>query len=199
MNLLGKIDLKDPVKRDGLLILMITILGAALFFHQVIMPQQQEYASLEKVYKKKSAELNAIRNMKTQRDRLTEENARRKAQLDSLREMFPDQKEIAKLISDIHDIAQASGIYTQRFNPLPDIVRQHHVENRYQLTVMGGYHQMGNFFAYLANLPLIVNLSNVRINTSPNIEASIAEFEEHGRVVRSTVASFEMTTFSSKK
>lgn len=199
MSWIKNIDLRDPRKREGVLIVVVTLLGAALFYNQVYAPQRSELGTLEQTHKQKTIELNAIRNMKIQRDRLSQENAQRNAQLDSLRQLFPDQKEIPKLIQDISTIAKASGIYTRTFNPLPDVVQEHHVENRYFLTVTGGYHQLGNFFAYLANLPLIINLSNVKIYTSSDIEASIQEFEEHGRQVQSVVASFEMTTFSSKQ
>ncbi len=199
MNWIKSLDLKDHRKRDGILLVLATVFCAILFYYQLILPLSRELNSLKQVYHQKSVELNAIRNMKTQRDRLSEENVRRQGQLDSLRRMFPDRKEIPRLIRDINSIAKASGIYTRKFNPLPDKVREHYIENRYFVSVSGGYHQLGNFFAHMANLPLIINLSNVKINTDRGIEQSIAEFEKHGKAIQSIVASFEMTTFSSRQ
>jgi type IV pilus assembly protein PilO len=113
--------------------------------------------------------------------------------------MFPDQKEIPKLIREITGVARASGIYTTRFNPLPDIQREYYVENRYDLSVTGGYHQLAQFFSFLANMPLIINLSNVVISQNPSLEQSKQEAEEHGTPITSIMATFQMTTFSSKK
>jgi type IV pilus assembly protein PilO len=121
------------------------------------------------------------------------------AKLDSLKNIFPDSKEIPKLIREITKVAVASGIETKKFTPQPDIVKEYYIENRYNMSVAGGYHQLATFFSFFANLPLIINVSKVQINVAPDIQNAIKLSEEHGGTVASISATFEMTTFSSKK
>jgi type IV pilus assembly protein PilO len=147
----------------------------------------------------KQKELNSILALKPQLARLEQEIALAQHRLDSLKSIFPDQKEVPKLIREITGVARASGIYTTRFNPLPDIEKEYYIENRYDLSVEGGYHDLARFYGFLANMPLIINLSNVVIKTNPGIEESKKLSEEHGNTVTTTVTSFRMTTFSSKK
>jgi type IV pilus assembly protein PilO len=147
----------------------------------------------------KQKELNSILALKPQLARLEQEIAFAQHRLDSLKSIFPDQKEVPKLIREITGVARASGIFTTRFAPLPDIEKEYYIENRYDLSVEGGYHDLARFYSFLANMPLIINLSNVAIKTNPRIEESKKLSEEHGNTVTTTITSFRMTTFSSKK
>ncbi|MBD3322865.1 MAG: type 4a pilus biogenesis protein PilO, partial [Chitinivibrionales bacterium] len=76
---------------------------------------------------------------------------------------------------------------------------EYYIENRYSLAVIGGYHQLANFFSFLANLPLLVNLSEVTISANSSMEQSIDLHEKHGTPIQSLSVNFTMTTFSSKR
>jgi type IV pilus assembly protein PilO len=195
---LSKIDFRDTKTRTALLILLVGVAGGFGIHRMYIVDLRQQVQTLESTHSRKVSELNEIRLLKPQMERLRKEVAFLDQELDSLRKKFPDQKEIPRLIRDITKVAKASGIYTKKFNPLPDVVREYYVENRYAISVTGGYHELANFFSFLANLPLIINLSNVRINTNPGVEQSKNLFKAHGGSIETIIATFEMTTFSSK-
>ena len=197
MNL--KLNFKNPHVRN---ILIISAVGAAsivLWYQFVFVGIQRDTNNLKAELTKKQNELNSIQILKPQLKKLESDIAAASVRLDSLKSMFPDQKEIPKLIREITGVAHASGIYTTRFNPLPDIQREYYVENRYDLSVTGGYHQLAQFFSFLANMPLIINLSNMSISLNPSLEQSKQEAEDHGTPITSIVATFQMTTFSSRK
>jgi type IV pilus assembly protein PilO len=194
-----KIDLKNQNVRNILIIAAIGIAGMLLWYQTVYVERQSTVNSLHRELDRKQSELNSILALKPQLKKLEKDIAVAQVRLDSLKSMFPDQKEIPKLIREITSVARASEIYTTRFNPLPDIQREYYVENRYDMTVSGGYHQLAEFYGFLANLPLIINLSNVSIKVNGGLAQSKKEAEEHGGPVSSIVASFQMTTFSSKK
>lgn len=194
-----KLNFKNPHVRN---IFIISAVGAAsivLWYQFVFVGIQHETNNLKAELTKKQNELNNIQILKPQLKKLESDIAAASVRLDSLKSMFPDQKEIPKLIREITGVARASGIYTTVFTPLPDIQREYYVENRYNLAVTGGYHQLAQFFSFLANMPLIVNLSGVTISQNPSLAQSKQEAEEHGTPITSIVASFQMTTFSSKK
>jgi type IV pilus assembly protein PilO len=197
MNL--KLNLKNPHVRNVLIIVGVAAVSIFLWYQFIFVGIQKETKNLKAELAKKQNELNAIQVLKPQLKKLESDIAAASLRLDSLKSMFPDQKEIPKLIREITGVARASGIYTTRFNPLPDIQREYYVENRYDLSVYGGYHQLAEFFSFLANMPLIINLSNVAITLNPALGQSKQEAEEHGTPIASIVASFQMTTFSSKR
>jgi len=192
------INIKDPRLRVPALVLVIVAGGIYYWADTVFKPVKQEQQKLQTQLKAKQDTLRLIQALRPQLDQLRIELAAAQAHLDSLKSIFPDQKEIPKLIREITSVAHASGIRTTRFNPLPDVEREYYVENRYSISVEGGYHDLAEFFAFLANFTLIINLSTVSISTHP--EYAKAEEGEMLSVKKPTIASmFEMTTFSSKK
>ncbi len=194
-----KIDFKNPQLRNVLVISAAGILLGLVWYQFAYVGINREKSRLENELKKKQNELNNILILKPQLKTLEKDITAASIRLDSLKSMFPDQKEIPKLIREITGVARATDIYTTRFNPLPDVQREYYVENRYDLAVTGGYHQLAQFFCFLANMPLIINLSNMSIRANPSLAQSKIDAEEHGTPVTSIVASFQMTTFSSKK
>jgi type IV pilus assembly protein PilO len=199
MNL-KKINFRNPNVTKGIFILLIGVLLAVAWYKFVYADKREEKIQLEKTKKQKQETLNNILAMKPELERIKVEIAAAQQRLDSLKSIFPDQKEIPRLIREITREAFNAGIHTTKFHPLPDIVKEYYIENRYSLSMTGGYHQLGVFFSNLANLPLIVNLSSVKIADNPqwkNSRDDNAEYIEEGG--QSLVASFEMTTFSSKQ
>jgi type IV pilus assembly protein PilO len=200
MNIqLPKINFRDTRTRTALAIVLAGIAASAALYHYWVIPAQRQLGQLERELNEKQNELNNIRMIEQQLARLEESLRKSNRELDSLRSIFPDKKEIPKLIREITRVARASGIYTRRFNPLPDVVREFYIENRYSLAVSGGYHELAHFFSFLANLPLMINISNVHMQTHPAVRQSLESYNLHGGSIESITASFEMTTFSSKQ
>ena len=193
-----KLDLKNPRFRIPLLLLLITIAGGVLWYQQFYEPSRQIEVDLRNKIKTRQDTLRTIQALKPQRNILQEELILAQNKLDSLKSMFPDQKEIPKLIREITGVARASGITTTKFNPLPDIEREYFIENRYNIAVSGGYHELAQFYAFLANFTLIINLTSMNIAANPEFLTPHQEDSDLGGSP-SVVASFEMTTFSSKK
>ncbi|NLG19290.1 MAG: type 4a pilus biogenesis protein PilO [Fibrobacter sp.] len=193
-----KIDLKNPRIRIPALLILIGIGATYLWVQQLYLPNKEIIAGLEVSRNAKQDTLRTVLALKPQLNTIRMEISLAQSRLDSLKSIFPDQKEIPKLIREITGVARASGITTTKFNPLPDIEREYYVENRYNISVTGGYHELAEFFAFLANFPLIINLTSVNIAANPDAANSSANLE-YETSVPSVVSSFEMTTFSSKK
>jgi len=194
-----KINLKDPKYRIPILICLIGIGMIALWYYYVYSPNIEKINQLEKVVNAKQDTLRTIQALKPQLNMLREELRFAENRLDSLKSIFPDQKEIPRLLREITSVARASGITTTKFNPMPDIEKEYYVENHYNMSVSGGYHQLAEFFAFLANFTLIINLSSMNIVTNPEFDPT---FQQVGAIEdgkETIVSQFEMTTFSSKK
>ena len=187
-----------------LIIIVIGLAGSFGWWELMYKVKKNELNDLRTEREKTESELNAILAMKPQLSRLRKEVAEMEKELDSLRSIFPDQKEIPKLIKEITRISYTSGIKTLKFNPLPDVEREFYIENNYQLSVMGFYHDLAHYFAHLANIPLLINVLNVSLSAERSSSESTGNSSEEGAGEPSQPrmiikADFTITTFSSKR
>ncbi len=193
------INLKDPKFRLPALILLIGVIGTVIWYNQFYISTNQAIETLEKKYNAQQDTLRTIQALKPQLNKLREDLQAAQSKLDSLKSIFPDQKEIPKLLREITSVARASGITTTKFNPMPDIEKEYYIENHYNMAVSGGYHQLAEFFAFLANFPLIINLTSMNIAANPDYINDLQTSGDQEEVSQTVVSQFEMTTFSSKK
>lgn len=194
-----KMDFKNPKVRTPLVIFLIGIGGSGFWYSTRYVKKNEVYVRIKSDLNAKHNELNGILALKPQLSRIQEEIASAQRRLDSLKSLFPDRKEIPKLIREITGGARAAGISTTKFTPSPDMEREYYVESHYDIGAIGGFHDLARFYAFLANMPLIINLSKMKIKVNPRLEESKRLSEEHGSTTYTVVSSFTMTTFSSKK
>ncbi|KMQ51620.1 Type IV pilus biogenesis protein PilO [Chitinispirillum alkaliphilum] len=195
----SKLNFSNPKVRNPLIALVVALVMGFLWYVQYYNDAQMQLQSQRRVKEQKEAELRTIIALRPQLDVLRREKIIAEQRLDSLRSIFPDHKHVPRLIKDLASVSKASNIVTTKFNPLPEIQREYYVENRYNVAVSGMYHSLGDFYAYLANFPLIINLSSVIISANPGYREAAANENQHGAFANSIVATFEMTTFSSKR
>lgn len=187
---------RDASVRTTALMVAVGVLGTLLWYYQFLEPRLEQRGQLKQTLDMKERQLQQIILVKPQLNSLKKEILSKQVTLDSLRSMFPDQKEIPRLIHEITRLSRETEIYTTRFIPLEDKVQEHYVENNYTLALRGSYHQFAQFLSKLASMQLIVNLSDMRLlalQQSAPAEGSGFETEY------TLTASFKMTTFSSKK
>jgi type IV pilus assembly protein PilO len=199
LNFKKVFDFRNPKVRNIAAMAVLIVAVGALWYYKIIQVRNEKIGILREDLRKQEAELTTILALKPQLNQLKEDVRNNEKRLDSLKSIFPDQKEIPKLLMEITGIARATNILTVKFDPLPDVPREYYVENHYHLTVKGNYHSLANFYSFLANLPLIINLGKVVIRPNPSLQEQIKVHEEYGTDVQSIMASFQMTTFSSKK
>ncbi len=195
------INLKDPRLRVPALMALLIAGSVYYWYTSFFAPLRADQIRLQKQLKAKQDTLRVVQALKPQLTQIRGELAAAQRQLDSLKSIFPDRKEIPKLIREITSVARASGISTTKFNPMPDVEREYYIENKYSISVEGGYHELADFFAFLANFTLIINLSTMQITENPaySTDADTTAFDGNGETLPTVSAAFEMTTFSSKK
>jgi hypothetical protein len=90
-----KLDLRNPRIRNVLIIAAIGIAGAVLWQQTVYVARKSSVDSLHRDLERKQSELNSILALKPQLKKLEKDIAAARVRLDSLKSMFPDQKEIS--------------------------------------------------------------------------------------------------------
>ena len=138
------------------------VIGGITYF--ITMPQ---FDKLE------SAERQEI-ELRQKFDREQAKAANRDAYVDQLAEMqktfnvmvrqLPNKTDIESLLVDLSQTSVASGLEVQFFKPQNEVPRDFYAEYPIRISVIGQYHQFGQFISGLAALPRIVTLSNIDIN-----------------------------------
>ena len=107
-----------------------------------------------------------------------------KQQLEDIKETFgdllkrlPNKTEVAALLVDISQQGLGAGLEFELFKPGREQPADFYVELPINITVVGDYHEFGNFISGVSDLPRIVTNHDVRIRP-----------QGEGRLVMQTVA-----------
>ena len=76
---------------------------------------------------------------------------------------LPSKTEVAGLLVDISQTGLAAGLEFQLFKPTGEVRSEFYAEQPIQITVLGEYHEFGEFISGIAALPRIVTAHNISI------------------------------------
>jgi type IV pilus assembly protein PilO len=92
--------------------------------------------------------------------------------LENLRQVLPEERDVADVLRRIQGLATQSNLAIQSFKPLPVVSQALYAEVPYRLTAEGTYHNLGFFFDRISKFPRIINVSEItikqRIPADPN-------------------------------
>jgi type IV pilus assembly protein PilO len=98
-----------------------------------------------------------------------EELRRQKEQVNqfvlTLEKQLPSKAEMDALLSDINQAGIGRGLQFELFRPGQTNVRDYYAELPISIKVSGRFHDLGAFASDIANLPRIVTLNNINIQT----------------------------------
>jgi type IV pilus assembly protein PilO len=87
------------------------------------------------------------------------------AQLDRLRPVLPEEKDVADLLRRIQGMATQSNLQIRGFAPQPVSTRQMYAEWPIGLELDGTYHYLGSFLERVSKFPRIINVNCILIKT----------------------------------
>jgi type IV pilus assembly protein PilO len=90
--------------------------------------------------------------------------------LDSLKNVLPEQKDVADILRRIQGLATQSNLTLLKFTPTPPRQQPLYLEVPYRITAEGSYHNLGLFFDRVSKFPRIINVSDVSISAKPRQE-----------------------------
>jgi type IV pilus assembly protein PilO len=95
--------------------------------------------------------------------------------LENLRQVLPEEKDVADILRRIQGLATKSNLALQSFKPGKVVQQKLYAEIPYQLQAEGTYHNLGYFFDQISKFPRIINISEIslRAKTPPEPNASI--------------------------
>jgi type IV pilus assembly protein PilO len=174
---MGKIDFRDPnVQIAGMVIFVALAIGYIFFLSGVLpfgyAPRAAEIAQLEEEYEKISADLMKAKQTASRLPQVKAEYEQLSAKWEEAKTLLPTEKEMAELLSQVTVAGQRSNVEFLLFQPKPPTPQEIYMENPIEVTVQGGYHDIGNFLGRLGNLPRIVNVKSVDLKNVANPSGS---------------------------
>ena len=85
------------------------------------------------------------------------------AQLDRLRPVLPDEKDVGDLLRRIQGMATQSNLTILGFTPQAVATRQMYAEWPIGLQLNGTYHNLGSFLERVSRFPRIINVTSIHI------------------------------------
>jgi type IV pilus assembly protein PilO len=90
--------------------------------------------------------------------------------LDSLKQVLPEEKDVADILRRIQGLATQSNLTLQSFKPETPVQQAMYAEIPYRLQAEGTYHDLGFFFDRVSKFPRIISIGAISIKAKPKPE-----------------------------
>lgn len=194
---MDKLDLKNPAIQKIAVSAVLAVAVLAVYFFTHFLPfgypaQRDKLVSLKGDYDQKSTELARARATVSDLPRFEAEYDKLHERWVKAAELLPTDDQVPVLLRKITLAAQQSGVEFVVFRPSDAKTQEHYTELPLQLSVYGGYHQIGSFVSELANMRRIITVSNLQLKANPksdNPSATVsAEFTASAYSLNSSAA-----------
>jgi len=151
----------------------VVVACAALGYFAVWRGQMEELDTL----RQEEVKLKEHYRVKLQQSINLDELRRQKEQVNqyviTLEKQLPSKAEMDALLSDINQAGIGRGLQFELFRPGQVNLREYYAELPISVKVSGRYHDLGAFASDIANLPRIVTLNNLNIQTTKDLTLTL--------------------------
>ena len=163
---MGKVDFRDQNVQIAALVVFVSLAIAYVFFLTSLVPfgfrpRSESLATLETEYERISADLMKAKQTASRLPQVQAEFAQIQQRWEEAKVLLPTEKEMAELLTQVTIAGQRAGVEFLLFEPQTPSPKDIYVEHPVEVTVEGGYHDVGMFLSRLSNLPRIVNVNSI--------------------------------------
>lgn len=152
-------------KKIGILAAInVVIIGALYWF--LIGPKYEEIGSLEVSLAELTVKLDESRRIAADIPKFQLEKEELERKLQEAVAKLPNEKEIPDLIDSISDAGKKSGLKISLFKPGKEVPRGFYADVPVTMSVEGRFESLYDFSVKVANLPRIVNIGGMTINST---------------------------------
>ena len=159
-----------PVKAVLFAVIFAAILFAGWKFD--IVKQREELTGLEQKEKEQIEVLDVKQKKAANLEALKVQMKEMEQSFGDMVKQLPNQTEVAGLLIDISQTGLASGLEFKLFQPKKEAPKEFYAELPISISVVGNYHQFGEFVSGIASLPRIVTTHDINITAINNEGAS---------------------------
>ena len=170
MSIIDDINNLDPnnpgVWPVGFKIAVFVIVFVALVYagwHFDITKLREELAGLKQKEIEQIQVLEIRQKKVANLDALKEQMKEMEQSFDDMLRQLPNKTEVADLLIDISQTGLAAGLEFKLFEPKGETPREFYAELPINISIVGDYHQFGEFVSGIAALPRIVTTHDIQI------------------------------------
>ena len=153
--------LKLPTKQKVLILVLLCIIEASALVWFLYLPKHKELEGLKAELTKLQDEINEQTRIANNLPKLQKEYEQLNLELAQALTELPNSKEIPTLLTSITTLGKSAGLDFLTFRPKPEVPKDFYADVPVDIIVSGSYFSVANFFAAVANMPRIVNITNV--------------------------------------
>ena len=161
--------LKLPTKQKVLILVLLCIIEASALVWFLYLPKHKELEGLKAELTKLQDEINEKTRIANNLPKLQKEYEQLNLELAQALTELPNSKEIPTLLTSITTLGKSAGLDFLTFRPKPEVPKDFYADVPVDIIVSGSYFSVANFFAAVANLPRIVNITNVAFSDIKNV------------------------------
>jgi type IV pilus assembly protein PilO len=141
----------------------LALAGVGVFWYAYAGPAEAELASGRQELTKLRAEIDKGLATVGRLPEFRRELADLQAQLDRLRTVLPEERDVGDLLRRVQPMATQSNLTILGFTPQAVTTRELHAEWPIGLQLEGTYHNLGLFLERVSKFPRIINVNNIEI------------------------------------
>lgn len=143
---------------------LLILVGVYAYF--IYLPMQTELSDLETNLAQLEDSLRQTKKKAAQLKRYQRKMEEAKVQFEIVKKTLPEKKDIPELLTAVSQSGRDAGLNFLLFQPRREQLKDFYAEIPVSIEVTGSYHNLALFFAKVANLSRIVNIRDIRINSS---------------------------------
>jgi type IV pilus assembly protein PilO len=161
--------LKLPTKQKILLLVLISVIEAAALVWFLYLPKYNELSGLKTELTRLEGEIDEKTRITKNLPKLQAEYEKLNQELAQALTELPNSQEIPSLLTSITTLGKNAGLDFLTFRPKGEVPKEFYADVPVDIIVSGSYFSVANFFAAVANLPRIVNITNVAFSDIKNV------------------------------
>ena len=130
------------------------VLGYPLLLQPSVVRLQQQHEAQTKLKAEFEARVAQVANL----DAYLKQMQGLEAAFSVLLKQLPAQAQVPGLLDEISRLGHLNGLAIEQIHWLPEVLQPFYAELPLQMTLAGGYHELGLFVSAMASLPRIVTL-----------------------------------------
>jgi type IV pilus assembly protein PilO len=142
---------------------VLALLGVGAFWYTYAQPAAANIASRRQELAKLRAEIDRGLTTVGRLPEFRRELEGLEAQLDRLRAVLPDERDVGDLLRRVQAMATQSNLTILGFTPAAVTARDLHAEWPIGLQLEGTYHNLGLFLERVSRFPRIINVNSIEI------------------------------------
>jgi type IV pilus assembly protein PilO len=163
--------LKLPTKQKILILVLVSILEAAALVWFLYLPKHTELNGLKAELTRLQGEIDEKTRISNNLPRLQKEYEQLNKELAQALTELPNSTEIPSLLTSITTLGKNAGLDFLTFRPKAVVANDFYADVPVDIVVSGSYFSVANFFAAVANLPRIINITNVTFSDIKSVNS----------------------------